>query len=67
MGARICEDPTKERQLTQVEVAQRFKIPVTNIYHGKKEEEKQRFAVLKREQRRRKHQQKRCCLRYIIL
>jgi len=52
MGARIREGPTKERQLTQVEVAQRFKIPATNLYRWKKEEERGKFAQMKGEQRR---------------
>ena len=52
MGARIRVGPTKERQLTRVEVAQSIKIPTTNLYRRKKEEEKGKFATMRGEQRR---------------
>lgn len=54
MGARIRECPIKERELTRIEVVQRFKIPATNLYRWKKEEKKGKFAMMKGEQRRMK-------------
>ena len=52
IGTKIPYGPTRVREPTQVEKAERFKIPAGNLSRWKKEEEEGKFTALKGGQRR---------------